>query len=75
MNRLLIQASVLFGAGLLASLLFCLAIFSRLNETTSGIDPDGYGEAGQAWYATGHFQAIDNAPLYPAFLASIAFIT
>jgi MFS family permease len=75
MNRLLTQASVIFSAGLLASLLFCLAIFPRLNETTSGIDPDGYGEAGQAWYATGRFKALDKAPLYPAFLASIAFIT
>jgi MFS family permease len=74
MNRLLTQATVLFGVGLLASLLFCLAIFPHLGETTSGIDPDGYGEAGQVWYATGRFQAIDKAPLYPAFLAAIAFI-
>ena len=42
---------------------------------TSGIDPDGYGEAGQVWYATGRFQALDKAPLYPAFLACIAWLT
>jgi MFS family permease len=75
MNRLLIQASVLFSVGLLASLLFCLVVFPRLGETISGIDPDGYGKAGQVWYATGRFQAVDKAPLYPAFLASIAFIS
>lgn len=75
MNRLHVQALTLFGAGLLASLFFCLAIYPVLDETTSGIDPDGYGAAGQTWFATGQFRAIDKAPLYPAFIALIAHIS
>lgn len=75
MSRLRFQAFVLFGVGLSASLLFCLVIFPLLGETTSGIDPDGYGSAGQIWHDTGQFQAIDKAPLYPAFIALVALIT
>jgi hypothetical protein len=75
MNRLRLQALTLFSAGLLASLLFCGVFFPFLGETTSGIDPDGYGSAGQGWYATGQFQAIDKAPLYPAFIALVALLS
>lgn len=75
MNRLRLQALTLFSIGLLASLLFCRVIFPLLGETTSGIDPDGYGSAGQTWYATGRFLALDKAPLYPAFIALVAFLT
>lgn len=75
MNRLHIQALTLFGVSLLASLVFCWVIFPLLGETTSGMDPDGYGAAGQNWFVSGRFQAIDKAPLYPAFIALIAWIT
>jgi hypothetical protein len=75
MIPLRLQALVLFGAGLLASLFFCLAVFPLLGETTSGIDPDGYGNAGQVLYTTGRFPAVDKAPLYPAFIAFVATLT
>jgi 4-amino-4-deoxy-L-arabinose transferase-like glycosyltransferase len=75
MNRLRLQALMLFSSGLLASLLFCWLIFPLLGETSSGIDPDGYGSAGQVWYASGQFRAIDKAPLYPAFIALLAWLT
>jgi hypothetical protein len=74
MNRLHLQALMLFSVGLLASLLFCWVIFPWVGETTSGIDPDGYGSAGQTLYATGRFQALDKAPLYPTFIALVAFL-
>lgn len=75
MNRLHLQALALFGTGLLASAIFCWVVFPLLGGATSGIDPDGYGAAGQTWYATGQFEAIDKAPLYPAFIALIALAT
>jgi 4-amino-4-deoxy-L-arabinose transferase-like glycosyltransferase len=75
MNRLHLQASVLFGLGLIASLLFGLVIYPFLEGNTSGIDPDGYGEAGRLWYTSRRFEAIDKAPLYPAFLALVAWIS
>jgi hypothetical protein len=75
MKRLHLQALTIFSAGLLASFLFCQVIFPLLGENTSGIDPDGYGSAGEAWYVTGQFQAIDKAPLYPGFIALVALLT
>ena len=70
-----IQALALFGLGLLASTLFCWLIYPLLGETASGIDPDGYGAAGQTWYATDRFRASDKAPLYPAFIALVVLIS
>jgi 4-amino-4-deoxy-L-arabinose transferase-like glycosyltransferase len=72
MKSVPVQALALFAVGLLASLLFCRLIYPRLGEASSGIDPDGYGAAGQALYTTGRFQVIDKAPLYPAFIALVA---
>jgi 4-amino-4-deoxy-L-arabinose transferase-like glycosyltransferase len=39
------------------------------------LDPDGYGRAGQVWYETGRFDSIEKAPLYPAFVAFVSFLT
>jgi 4-amino-4-deoxy-L-arabinose transferase-like glycosyltransferase len=75
MKREQVQALILFATGLLASLLFCRLVYPLLGEASSGIDPDGYGAAGQALYATGQFQAIDKAPLYPAFIALVALVS
>jgi hypothetical protein len=72
MKRVQVQALVLFTAGLLASLAFCWLVYPPLGVASSGIDPDGYGAAGQALYNTGRFQALDKAPLYPAFIALVA---
>ncbi len=67
-------AAVLFGTHLALGLLFCFVFFPRLGETTSGLDPDGYGSAGETWYQSGRFDAIDKAPLYPGFVALVAWL-
>ncbi len=64
----------LFGLHLALGLIFCFVIFPRIGEATSGIDPDGYGHLGQLWYTTGRFDSIEKAPLYPAFIALIAWL-
>ncbi len=64
----------LFTLNLVLSLLFCFMIFPRLSDATSGLDPDGYGEAGRILYQTGRFDSISQAPLYPAFVALVSFL-
>jgi hypothetical protein len=67
-------AAALFGLHLGLSLLFCFVISPRLGDATSGLDPDGYGQAGETWYLSGRFDAIDKAPLYPGFVALVAWL-
>ena len=65
----------LFSLHLALGLIFCFVIFPRIGEATSGIDPDGYGHLGRLWYTTGRFDSIEKAPLYPAFIALIAWLS
>lgn len=57
------------------SLVFVFLAFPRLGETTSGLDPDGYGAAGLNWFQTGRFEPINRAPLYPGFVALVSWLT
>jgi hypothetical protein len=68
-------ALLLFALNLAWSLAFCFVIFPRLAGATTGLDPDGYGGAGRVLYETGQFNAIDKAPLYPAFVALVSMLT
>jgi 4-amino-4-deoxy-L-arabinose transferase-like glycosyltransferase len=64
----------LFVLCLAVSLLFCF-ISPCLMGDTSGLDPDGYGSAGRVLYETGQFDSIEKAPLYPAFVALVSWLT
>jgi 4-amino-4-deoxy-L-arabinose transferase-like glycosyltransferase len=66
---------LVFSLHLLLSLVFCFVIFPQLSDATAGLDPDGYGSAGRELYLTGRFTSISRAPLYPAFIAGVAFIS
>lgn len=57
------------------AVLFSFTLFPLMGEATSGLDPDGYGRAGQILYETGSFQSISKAPLYPVFIASISWLS
>jgi hypothetical protein len=67
-------APALASVHFLAAALFCFAVFPRLGEATSGLDPDGYGHLGRVLYETGQFTSIEKAPLYPAFVAVVSAI-
>jgi 4-amino-4-deoxy-L-arabinose transferase-like glycosyltransferase len=57
------------------SVIFCFVVFSRLMDSgVALLDPDGYGRAGQVLHETGHFDSIEKAPLYPAFVALVSFL-
>ena len=67
---------LLFALNLALSLAFCFTISPRL--TGSGVtllDPDGYGNAGRVLYETGRLDSLTRAPLYPAFVALVSFLT
>jgi 4-amino-4-deoxy-L-arabinose transferase-like glycosyltransferase len=68
-------AAFLFVLCLALSLLFCFVLAPRLMDSTSGLDPDGYGSAGCVLYETGQFDSIEKAPLYPAFIALVSLLT
>lgn len=66
---------VLFALNLAMALAFCFLIHPHLVRSgVTILDPDGYGRAGQTLYETGHFNAIDKAPLYPAFVALVSIV-
>lgn len=65
---------ILFFTSLCLAVLFSFALFPLLGETTSGLDPDGYGETGKILYETGRFQSITKAPLYPVFIALLSWL-
>jgi 4-amino-4-deoxy-L-arabinose transferase-like glycosyltransferase len=67
--------AALGGLHFLLALGFCFVVFPRLGETTSGLDPDGYGHLGRVLYETGRFDSIDKPPLYPAWVALVAALT
>ena len=64
-------AIILFGLHLVLALVFCFLVFPQIGEITSGLDPDGYGQAGQELYESGRFVSLSKAPLYPAFVALV----
>ncbi|MFM8322100.1 MAG: hypothetical protein ACKOC5_14405, partial [Chloroflexota bacterium] len=64
---------LVFFTSLAAGLLFTWLVFPRLGDATSGIDPDGYGAAGQVLYQTGRFDDLHKAPLYPVFVALVCW--
>jgi 4-amino-4-deoxy-L-arabinose transferase-like glycosyltransferase len=67
---------LLFALNLALSVAFCFVVSPRL--MSGGVvllDPDGYGSAGRALYETGRFDSIVKAPLYPAFVALVSFLT
>lgn len=66
--------AALAGVHFIAAVLFCFAVFPRLGNATSGLDPDGYGHLGRVLYETGRYTSIEKAPLYPAFVAAVSFI-
>jgi 4-amino-4-deoxy-L-arabinose transferase-like glycosyltransferase len=68
-------SAILFGIAFVLALLFAFILFPSLLEVSSGLDPDGYGKAGQGFYETGQFQSIEIAPLYPAFIAVVSWLS
>jgi 4-amino-4-deoxy-L-arabinose transferase-like glycosyltransferase len=67
--------ALLFAVNLTLGLVFCFVAFPRLTGTTTGLDPDGYGAAGRDLYTTGRFDSVTKAPLYPAFVAVVSWLT
>jgi len=66
----------LFALNLALGLAFCFVVFPRLSGSgVTTFDPDGYGRAGCVLYETGRFGSIEKAPLYPAFVALVSFLT
>jgi 4-amino-4-deoxy-L-arabinose transferase-like glycosyltransferase len=65
-------AILLFILNLTLGVTFCFVVFPRLVDTTSGLDPDGYGQSGMELYQTGRFDSVSQAPLYPAFVAVVS---
>lgn len=67
---------LLFALNLALSLAFCFVFSPRFMDSgVTLLDPDGYGEAGRTLYETGRFSSVAKAPGYPAFVASICFLT
>jgi 4-amino-4-deoxy-L-arabinose transferase-like glycosyltransferase len=66
---------LLFVTNLCLGLAFCFLFFPMLGEVISGLDPDGYGNAGRIWYESGRFTTISRAPLYPAFVALVSWFS
>jgi 4-amino-4-deoxy-L-arabinose transferase-like glycosyltransferase len=68
-------AACLFVLNLALGLAFCFAVFPHLiGSGLTLLDPDGYGSAGRALYETGRLDAVDKAPLYPAFIALVSWL-
>lgn len=66
------QAALIFTLHLCLGLIFCFLVFPHLEGGISGLDPDGYGDAGKILWETGQFNSIEKAPFYPAFIAVVS---
>ena len=67
-------AAVLFLVHLLLAMAFTFLVFPGMLDATSGLDADGYGQAGRTLYETGRFDSLIQAPLYPGFIAGISWL-
>lgn len=66
----------LFTLNLALGLAFCFVLFPRLvGSGVTLLDPDGYGGTGRVLYESGRFDSIEKAPLYPAFVALVSFLS
>jgi 4-amino-4-deoxy-L-arabinose transferase-like glycosyltransferase len=64
--------AILFGLHLAIALIFTFAVHPLFADSTSGLDPDGYGAAGRQLYETGRFPHLDKPPLYPLLISAIS---
>lgn len=67
---------LIFVLNLILGLVFCFILSPRLiGSGITLLDPDGYGVTGRMLYETGRFDSLTKAPLYPAFVALVSFLT
>ena len=65
-----------FAINFLLGLFFCFIISPRLiGSGLTVLDPDGYGADGIRLYETGQITTIDKPPLYPAWVALVAWLS